>query len=215
MFRRWLAHPLTRDLPIDSPQTTELRREIIRSKPFLKQIYEEWCVAISRWVPDLHGGILELGSGGGILADHIPDVITSEVFPCKGVRLVADARTLPLASSSIRAIVLIDVLHHIPQVRYFFSEAARCLAPGGAVIMLEPWVSPWSTFVYTHLHHEPFRISSPEWSFPEQGPLSGANGALPWIVFERDRAREIALFLRLNFRSYLSSAFNPSCPFDT
>jgi SAM-dependent methyltransferase len=133
-----LAHPLTRDLSIDSPQTTELRREIIRSKPFLKQIYEEWCAAISRWVPDLHGGILELGSGGGILADHIQDVITSEVFPCKGVRLVADARTLPLASSSIRAIVLIDVLHHIPQVRHFFSEAARCLAPGGAVIMLEP-----------------------------------------------------------------------------
>ena len=24
---------------------------------------------------------------------------------------------------------------------------------------------------------------------PEPGPLSGANGALPWIVFERDRHR--------------------------
>jgi hypothetical protein len=26
-----------------------------------------------------------------------------------------------------------------------------------------------------------------EWSFPTTGPLSGANGALPWIVFARDR----------------------------
>jgi hypothetical protein len=28
-----------------------------------------------------------------------------------------------------------------------------------------------------------------EWEFPSTGPLSGANGALPWIVFERDRKR--------------------------
>jgi hypothetical protein len=28
-----------------------------------------------------------------------------------------------------------------------------------------------------------------DWSFPAVGPLSGANGALPWILFERDRAR--------------------------
>ena len=26
-----------------------------------------------------------------------------------------------------------------------------------------------------------------DWTFAESGPLSGANGALPWIVFERDR----------------------------
>jgi len=25
------------------------------------------------------------------------------------------------------------------------------------------------------------------WTFPDSGPLSGANGALPWIVFQRDR----------------------------
>jgi hypothetical protein len=25
------------------------------------------------------------------------------------------------------------------------------------------------------------------WQFPESGPLSGANGALPWIIFGRDR----------------------------
>ena len=53
--------------------------------------------------------------------------------------------------------------------------------------MVEPWVSRWSKLIYTHLHHEPFRTESPEWSFPSAGPLSGANGALPWIVFERDR----------------------------
>jgi len=197
MLRRCLAHPLTRGLSIDSPETTELRREIIRGNRFLQQIYTEWCEAISKRVPHMPGEVLELGSGGGILADYLPDVITSEVFPCSGIRMVADGRALPLASGSLRAIVLLDVLHHIPEVRGFFREAVRCLSPGGAVIMLEPWVSRWSRFVYTRFHHEPFQSASQDWSFPAQGPLSGANIALPWIVFERDRAVFEAEFPKL------------------
>jgi hypothetical protein len=55
--------------------------------------------------------------------------------------------------------------------------------------MIEPWVTPWSGFVYSRLHHEPFRPEAEAWEFPSSGPLSGANGALPWIIFERDRLR--------------------------
>ena len=85
MLRQLLAHPLTRDLSIDSPETTELRREIIRTKPFLRQIYSDWCDAITQQIPDGPGEVLELGSGAGILSDHIPNLITSEVFPCTGI----------------------------------------------------------------------------------------------------------------------------------
>jgi len=187
MLRQLLAHPLTRDLSIDSPETTELRREIIRTKPFLRQIYSDWCDAITQQIPDGSGEVLELGSGAGILSDHIPNLITSEVFPCTGIKMVADGRSLPLASSSLRAIAMIDVLHHIPEVRGFFREAERCLRPGGSIVMIEPWVSSWSKLIYNNLHHEPFETAAEDWSFPQQGPLSGANGALPWIVFERDR----------------------------
>src|SRR5207248_688772 len=52
-----------------------------------------------------------------------------------------------------------------------------------------PWASAWSRVVYTRLHHEPFRPDAAEWEFPPTGPLSGANGAMPWIIFHRDRAR--------------------------
>ena len=55
--------------------------------------------------------------------------------------------------------------------------------------MIEPWVTGWSRLVYGHLHHEPFRPQAEEWGFPSSGPLSGANSALPWILFERDRDR--------------------------
>jgi SAM-dependent methyltransferase len=87
-----------------------------------------------------------------------------------------------------------DVLHHIPDAAAFFREASRCLRPGGAIVMIEPWVSPWSRLIYTHLHHEPFEPEVERWDFPAKGPLSDANGALPWIIFERDRARFEAEF---------------------
>ena len=53
--------------------------------------------------------------------------------------------------------------------------------------MIEPWVTPWSRLVYTKLHYEPFDPEMAHWEFPESGPLSGANNALPWILFVRDR----------------------------
>ena len=65
----------------------------------------------------------------------------------------------------------------------FLAESARCVRAGGALVMIEPWVSRWSRFVYTRFHHEPFDPDSPRWEVPQTGPLSGANGALPWILF--------------------------------
>jgi hypothetical protein len=52
----WLEHPLTRGLPIDSPETTVLRRRVIDSKPFLRRIYAEWYAAIARHLPVGPGG---------------------------------------------------------------------------------------------------------------------------------------------------------------
>jgi SAM-dependent methyltransferase len=189
MLRSILAHPLTRGRSIDDPVTTDLRRSIITSKPFLRAIYEDWYQSIVARIPDSTGAVLELGSGAGFFQQFVPDVITSEVFECAGVQLVADAQNLPFSDGELRAIVMTDVLHHIPNVAAFFREATRCLRSGGAVIMVEPWVSPWSNLIYTHLHHEPFEPEVEQWDFPAKGPLSDANGALPWIVFDRDRKR--------------------------
>jgi SAM-dependent methyltransferase len=81
-----------------------------------------------------------------------------------------------------------DCLHHFPEVRRYFHEAVRCLRPGGRILMVEPWVTRWSAWIYGNFHHEPFLPDAASWEFPPAGPLSGANGAIPWIVFERDRA---------------------------
>lgn len=187
--RGWLAHPLTRGLPIDDPRTTEIRRAVITSKPFLREIYEGWYRDLAAAVPSGEGGTLELGSGAGFLEEFIPGLITSEVFPCAGVARVIDAQDMrgAFADGELKAILMTDVLHHIPKPRLFLAEAARCIRPGGVVSMIEPWVTPWSRLIYRRLHHEPFEPQAAAWEFPDTGPLSGANGAMPWIIFHRDR----------------------------
>jgi SAM-dependent methyltransferase len=208
MLKEWLAHPLTKGMDIDDARTTELRRRIIREKPFLRKIYDEWYSAIAAALPPVGGAVLELGSGGGFQDEFIRDLITSEVFHCPGIRVVLDGCQLPFRDGALRAIVMTDVLHHVPQPRRFFADAARCVGMGGAVIMIEPWTTGWSKLIYKHLHHEPFAPAAPQWEFPSSGPLSGANGAMPWIIFERDRGQ-----FEREFPTWRVETVRPMMPF--
>ena len=208
MLKGWLAHPLTRDLNIDDPRTTHLRLQIIQEKRFLRRIYQEWYRAIVTALPPSGGAVLELGAGGGFMSDFIPELITSELFYCPKIRAVLDAARLPFVGNSLRGIVMINVLHHLPQPRLFFSEATRCVRSGGVVAMIEPWVTAWSRFVYTRLHHEPFLLEAPSWELPNSGPLSGANDALPWIIFGRDRLK-----FEREFPQWQIESIKPMMPF--
>lgn len=189
LLRRLLAHPLTAGLQLDDPATTDRRRRIVSSKPFLRAIYDEWYSILASQLPPGEGAVLELGSGAGYCDRFIPGLITSEVFDCATVQLLVDAQQMPFGDGSLRAIVFTDVMHHMTDVRRFFWEASRCLRKGGKVLMIEPWVTAWSQFVYRHLHHEPFSPEAQDWSFESTGSLSGANVAIPWIVFVRDRSK--------------------------
>jgi len=185
VLRRFLAHPLTRGLAADDPRATAQRRRIIKEKPFLRRLYCEWYERLLASMP-AQGVVVELGSGAGFFSDFCPRAITSEVFFTPGVRMIADARKLPFADGTVAAIVMTDVFHHIRHVETFLLEARRCMQPGGKLLMIEPWRTRWSAWVYTKLHPEPF-LPDADWNIPVAGPLSGANGALPWIVFKRDR----------------------------
>jgi len=189
MLKRVLAHPLTRGLDLDDPRTTHLRKQIIEEKPFLRRIYQDWYDEILRVLPKSDGLALELGSGAGFLAEVVPDLITSELFPCPSVQILLNGTSLPFASGVLRAIVMTNVLHHIADPYRFFSEAARCVRKDGVLAMIEPWVSRWSKWVYSRLHHEPFQPRAAGYSLARGGPLSSANSALPWILFQRDRTR--------------------------
>jgi SAM-dependent methyltransferase len=187
IVKSWIAHPLTKDVDINNPEMTMLRHQIIQEKIFLQKIYSGWYNLLVHSVyKGENGSILELGSGGGFLKNFLPNLITSDVLFLTIIDVVLSGHQLPFKNKSLSGIVMTNVFHHIPEPPLFLKEAARCIKPGGVVAMIEPWVSPWSRWFFTRFHHEPFEPSAKNWSFTAQGPLSSANGALPWIIFKRD-----------------------------
>lgn len=185
-LRSFLEHPYTANMDLDDPRLTKRRKDVIAEKPFLQLIYQDWYTRISSVLPGGMHPVLEIGSGAAPAKMTLPDLITSDLFPFPWVSLAANAEKLPFASNSLQGIVMNNVLHHIPKPQIFFQEASRCVVEGGAVAMIEPWNTRWSRFVYKHLHHEPFDPAAPSWNLQSSGPLSSANGALPWILFHRD-----------------------------
>ncbi len=184
----WLRLPETKDITdLDDPATTLLHGKIVRQKPFLKNTYLDFYREFQNAFPDTKDKTLvELGSGGGFLKEIMPDVITSDILQLPTVDKVFSALAMPFGDASVDAFFMIDVLHHIPDVELFFNEALRCLKSGGKIIMIEPAATPFGRFIYKNFHHEQFDPAG-GWCFEAIGPLSVANGAIPWIVFSRDR----------------------------
>lgn len=185
-IHRWLELPQTIGLDLDDPRTTELRRQIIQEKPLLRRVYIEWYNFFLRKLPKGKGRVLELGAGAGFLRTLIPDVICSDIMSLRNVDVVCSGQAIPFKNNSLKAIVMLNVLHHLPNAAVFFEEALRCLRPGGRILLVEPWMSSLGKFVYSRIHHEPCEPNAKGWEFPSSGPLSGANAALPWIILKRD-----------------------------
>lgn len=178
------------DLPLDAPERTVLHGEIIQSKRYTIDLYHQWYAEFKKCIDQCpEGKMVELGSGGGFLKKLIPEVITSDILPLESNDMTFSALSMPFEDGSLSAILMIDTFHHIPDSEQFINECVRCLKPGGRVLMIEPANSAFGRFIYQNYHHEPFLPEAKEWLIPSSGPMSGANGALPWIVFERDRKR--------------------------
>ena len=187
----------------DPKRVSEIRRAVL-GKPALKRFYEEIYARYASCLAECpkHGLVVELGSGAGFAKQLIPELITTDVLPYEGVDQVVDATKMPFRDGSVRFFGMLNVFHHIPDVAAFLAEAERCLAPGGRLLVIDQNKGWISSLILRYLHHEPFRPGAESWQFDSEGPLSGANGALAWIVFVRDRKRFETEFGRLSLLGF-------------
>lgn len=189
---------------LDDPIRYEAIRGIIERKGYLQSIYndvyEKYRKCLMRCPQN--GIALELGSGAGFVKIRIPEIITSDVIPYKGVDKIVDATHMPFPDESLRIICMFNVFHHISDVNLFFNEAQRCLVPGGRVLIVDQHPGWISYPIYKFFHHEYFDPTAIEWSFDSSGPLSNANGALTWIVFQRDQKQFIKKYPFFHIEMY-------------
>jgi len=184
----WLRLPESRGIEdLDAPATTLLHAQIVKNKPFLRKLYTDFYKELERTIDKANGKMLvELGSGGGFIKEIIPNVITSDILEIPNVDKVFSATEMPFENGDVGAFLMIDVLHHIAEPKAFFAEATRSLDVSGKIVMIEPANTLWARFIYSNFHHELFETQA-DWTLEAGGPLSTANGALPWIIFSRDR----------------------------
>jgi SAM-dependent methyltransferase len=157
-LRHKLAHPLASGLDLESAEATRVHARLIREKPFLRRLYGQYYAAydaaIRRATPG--GLIIEVGSGGGFYPTIRRNVISLDMRPGADVDVVASALAMPFPAASASAVLLLNVLHHLPDPMAFFRECTRILKPGGRVCLIEPYVSVLSRRLVKPLHHEPW-----------------------------------------------------------
>jgi SAM-dependent methyltransferase len=194
-------------------------RRLWAAKPVLARVYEPWFDALLEAAPR-GARVLEVGAGPGLLEPRArearPDLrwVASDLHAVPWNDLAADAGRLPLRDACVGAVLGLDVLHHFASPAAFFTEAARVLAPGGRIALVEPWITPFSWPIYRFLHQEGCRLSVDPWRpFPGEGKDSfEGDAAVPWRL-ARDtgaaRWRELGLapprVERINALAYVAT----------
>ena len=155
-------------------------------KASLRVLYRHWYARVTAELsPD--GPVMELGCGCGNFKEFYPEVIATDFLKTPWCDQVLDACAIPYRNASLKNLVLFDVLHHLPRPLDFFSEALRVLQPGGRIILVEPYLTTWSRFIYGFFHHEDFDLSADLFDPPEKGGDSlreYANEATANIIFD-------------------------------
>lgn len=199
----------------------ETHRNVWREKPVLRDLYQTYFDEIR--TSCISGRTLEVGCGCGNFRQGSSDTLSLDIVRVPWQDIQADAHRLPLRSSSLANIVMIDVLHHLEAPGAFLEEAQRVLIPGGRIILVEPAITPFSRFVYSLFHREPVLMGADPFTGPARDSARepfDANQAVPTLLFFTCRERFRRHFpgleiLRLHYQDMfafpLSGGFRPWC----
>jgi SAM-dependent methyltransferase len=193
-IRRFLAAPLVQGVDVDGIDRLSVHSQILAQKKMLRDVFREFHIKFDQLDRCFLGGAglrLELGAGIAPIRDSFPDVLASDVVE-HGSKVALDrvlnAQNLDLEDNSVRTIFGQNCFHHFPDPELFFEELRRVLVPNGGAILLEPYYGWFASFLYPRLFSsEGYDKAFPSWKTPQDGPMRGANQALSYVVFVRDR----------------------------
>jgi SAM-dependent methyltransferase len=181
---------------ISDQEVVRQHRKIWAVRPELRAVYHEWFAELLCCVEGLHPTV-EIGAGPGFFKEYFPSLIATDVVPTSYVDVVCDAGSLPFQSGSVGALVMVDVLHHLPKPLEFLAEAGRILQPGGRLAMIEPWITAPSYLLYRYFHHEDCSLKvDVRCPFGEMGKKAfDGNAAIPFKLLNQFKSGAPALRL--------------------
>jgi len=224
----FLREPCLNDIDIDGAERLTQHQLILERKPMLRAVFAEFHKQFRQLDARFligKGLSVEVGAGINMMRNSFPDVLATDIVDAPHLDKVINAEAMDFADNSVRVIYGQNCFHHFPHPDLFFDELDRVLSLGGGAIFLEPFYGPVAAFVFKRLFSsEGFDRHSLSWETPSFGPMSGANQALSYIIFNRDREEftqkhpSLAIVhtqLAGNYLQYLLSGglnFRPLCP---
>lgn len=186
-----LREPTVADVDVDTEDRLAVHQSVLAKKMLLQEVFTEFHHLFHQL--DEHyftadGLRIELGAGVAPVRETYPGVLATDIVAHPGLDQALDAQNMAIDNGAVRSLYGQNCFHHFPEPRRFFTEAVRVLAPGGGIILIEPYHGPLAASLYKKLFaSEGFDKNYPDWEVPVSGPMNGANQALSYIVFDRDR----------------------------
>lgn len=187
-----LREPSLASMDVDGEDRLQHHLEMLTKKRMLREVFKEFHKLFRHMADQLlpvKGLEIELGGGVAPMRDSYPEVLATDIVGGAHLDRVLNAEKMDLPDSTVRVFYGQNCFHHFPHPDRFFAELDRTLVLGGGAIILEPYYGPLASFLYKRLFKtEGFDKTYPSWETPVSGPMNGANQALSYIVFVRDRA---------------------------
>ncbi|MBD3345940.1 MAG: methyltransferase domain-containing protein [Chitinivibrionales bacterium] len=177
-------------------EKTQRHRAIWQKKRILQLVYTRWYQKILEDLSRFDTPTLEIGAGIGNFKSFHRRIIASDIQFCSWLNLCQDAHRLPFKKNTISNIVMIDVLHHLSDPLMFFQEASRILRKHGKIILIEPYPSLLSLFVYRKFHPEPFLMDKDYFLASDDGGKNPweSNQAIAYLLFFKFRKKFLSRF---------------------
>lgn len=229
-----LRDPAQKNIDVDGQDRLAVHSKMLERKRMLREVFAEFHQIFRNMDQEYftaEGLEVELGAGIAPVRDSYPQVLATDVVYAPHLDRALNAEAMDLDDESVRVFFGQNCFHHFPHPDLFFGELDRVLPPGGGVVLLEPYYGIFATFLFKRLFRtEGFDKDFPSWETPSTGPMNGANQALSYIVFVRDRPDferkypslkivhqvRVGNYLRyllsggLNFRQILPDSFSPA-----
>jgi SAM-dependent methyltransferase len=124
------------------------------AKPVLREIYRDFHRLLARYLSDVPGETVEIGSGIGNIKEVIPHCVRTDIFPNPWNDRQENIYRLSMADRSVANLILFDVFHHLEYPLDALDECRRVLNKGGRLLVFDHAMSAAGFFLSKFIHHE-------------------------------------------------------------